>query len=78
MPVGKPGARLATDVGIPDSPLRPTVTDHSSDPGWRPGHPRPSARLRTWCFGPWTSSRVTFGPTPKNENENEDEDDLMI
>ena len=27
--------------------------------------------IRTWCFGPWTSSRVTFGPTPKNENENE-------
>ena len=40
MPVGKPGARLAMDVGIPDSPLRPTHTDHSSDPGWRPGqHP---------------------------------------
>ena len=26
--------------------------------------------IRTWCLGPWTSSRVTFGPTPKNENEN--------
>ena len=38
---GEPGTRLATDVGIPDSPLRPTHTDHSSGPGWRPGQ-RPS------------------------------------
>ena len=34
------------------------------------------ARLRTWCFGPWTSSPVAFGPTPKNENENENENIL--
>ena len=39
--------------------------------GGAQGNVRPSAWLRTWRFGPWTSSRVTFGPTPKNENENE-------
>ena len=37
--------------------------------GGAQGNVRPSAWLRTCGSGPWTSSRVTFGPTPKNENE---------
>ena len=44
--------------------------------GGAQGNVRPSAWLRTCGSGPWTSSRVTFGPTPKNENENENEPDL--
>ena len=41
--------------------------------GGAQGNVRPSAWLRTCSSGPWTSGRVTFGPTPKNENENENE-----
>ena len=37
--------------------------------GGAQGNVRPSAWLRTCGSGPWASSRVTFGPTPKNENE---------
>ena len=46
--------------------------------GGAQGNVRPSAWLRTWRFGPWTSSRVTFGPTPKNENEMKMESPLGI
>ena len=65
--------KIATDVGILtllyDLQLRTAVATLGS----AQGNVRPSAWLRTCGSGPWTSGRVTFGPTPKNENENENE-----